>query len=100
MIKQLNKLVKDEWIWGYDLKDNELNVRYGLCSVKDTTRTINLDKKTLKQAFSESAEKLREDIEGSLKNDNDYFGYDTKEELENRIIEETEYLKILAKECE
>ena len=96
IIYRLNDLVKEEYLWSYDLKDNELVVRYGLSSVKDTERAIDLEDKTLKQAFLESAEELRVDIESSLVDNNDYFGYDTKEELEDRITEETEYLKLLS----
>ena len=96
MREKLNKLVQDEYLWGYDLQDNELVIRYGLASVRDTERVIDLENKDLKQALLESANDLRIDIESSLVDDNDFFGYSSKEELEDRIIEETEYLKLLS----
>ena len=54
------------------------------------------DNKTLQQALLESAEELEADIMFSLEDDNDFFGYDSKEELEDRIAEETNYLKLLS----
>lgn len=96
MKEKLNKLVKEEYLWGYDLKDNELTIRYGLGSVSDTERVIDLKDKTLKQAFLESANNIRVDIESSLVDENDFFGYSDREELEERIEEETDYLKLLS----
>lgn len=96
MKEKLDKLVKDEWLWGYDLKDNELTIRYGLSSVRDTERVIDLNGKDLKQALLESTKNIRVDIESSLVDDNDFFGYDNAEDLEDRIVEETEFLKELS----
>ena len=96
MKEKLDKLVKDEWLWGYDLQDDELTIRYGLSSVCDTERVIDITNKDLKKALFESGEDIRIDIESSLVDDNDFFGYDNAEELEDRIIEETEYLKRLS----
>lgn len=96
MKEKLDKLVKDEWLWGYDLQDNELIIRYGLSSVGTTERVIDITNKDLKKALFESGEDIRIDIESSLVDDNDFFGYDNAEELEDRIIEETEYLKKLS----
>lgn len=96
MKEKLDKLVKDEWLWDYDLKDNELTIRYGLSSVRDTERVIDLRGKDLKQALLESAENIRVDIESSLVDDNDFFGYDNEKDLEDRIVEETEYLQRLS----
>ena len=96
MKKQLDKLVKDEWLWGYDLQDDELIIRYGLSSVSDTERVIDIKNKDLKKALFESGENIRIDIESSLVDNNDFFGYSNKEELEDRIVEETEYLKRLS----
>lgn len=96
MKEKLDKLVKDEWLWDYDLKDDELTIRYGLSSVRDTERIIDLNGKDLKQALLESAENIRVDIESSLVDDNDFFGYDNKKDLEDRIVEETEYLQRLS----
>ncbi len=96
MKKKLDNLVKDEWLWGYDLQDDKLTIRYGLCSVSDTERVIDITNKDLRQALFESGENIRTDIESSLVDDNDFFGYDNAEELENRIVEETEFLKKLS----
>ena len=96
MKEKLDKLVKEEWLWGYNLQDNELIIRYGLSSVNDTERVIDIENKDLKKALFESGEDIRVDIESSLVDDNDFFGYSNANELENRIIEETEYLKRLS----
>lgn len=96
IIKKLDKLVKDEYIWSYLLDGNELYIRYGLSSVRDTERVIDLEHKDLKQALLESSKELRDDIESSLVDFMDFFGYDSKEELEDRIVEETDYLKYLS----
>lgn len=96
MKEQLDKLVKNEYLWSYEIQDTELIIRYGLSSVRDTERVIDLENKDLKQALLDSANDLKVDIESSLVDDNDFFGYSSKEELEDRIIEETEYLELLA----
>lgn len=94
---KLNKLVKDEYLWGYGINGNEITIRYGLSSVKDTERVFYVDdNKTLQQALLESAEELEADIMFSLEDDNDFFGYDNEEELKDRIAEETDYLKLLS----
>lgn len=98
MREELDKLVKKGYLYGYEIKDNdEIIIRYGLSSVKDTERVFYVDdNKTLQQALLESAEELEEDIMFSLEDDNDFFGYDNEEELKDRIAEETEYLKLLS----
>lgn len=96
MKERLDKLVKDEYLWGYDLQDDELIIRYGLSSVRDTERVIDLEDKSLKQAFLDSANELRVDIECSLEDEDAFFGYSNKEELEDRIEEETDYLILLS----
>lgn len=99
MKNKLDELVKNEWLWGYEFEDNNmLVIRYGLSSVKDTERTIFVNNGDLKSALLKSAEELESDIINSLTADNDFFGYDTKEELEDRIKEETEFLKQLSEE--
>lgn len=95
--KQLDYLVKHGWIYEYTLNDDgELCFDYGLSSVGDTERVIYIENKNLAQALFKSGEDIRVDIESSLVDDDDFFGYDTKEELEDRIVEETEYLKRLS----
>ena len=96
MKEKLDKLVREEWLWDYNLKDDELTIRYGLYGVRDTERVIDLNGKDLKQALLESAENIRVDIESSLVDENDFFGYDNAEDLEDRIVEETEYLQRLS----
>ena len=96
MKEQLDKLVKDEWLWDYDLQDDKLIIRYGLSSVRDTERVIDITNKDLKKALFESGEDIRVDIESSLVDDNDFYGYDNAEDLEDRIVEETEFLKELS----
>lgn len=96
MKEKLDKLVKDEWLWDYDLQDDELTIRYGLSNVGTTERVIDIADKDLKKALFESGEDIRVDIESSLVDDNDFFGYENAEQLEERIIEETEYLKRLS----
>ena len=96
MREKLNKLVKDEYLWGYTINDDEITIRYGLYTVRDTERVIDVKGKDLKQALLDSSEDLRIDIESSLVDDNDFFGYDNAKELEERIIEETEYLELLS----
>lgn len=96
MKEQLDKLVKDEWLWDYDLQDDKLTIRYGLSSVGTTERVIDITDKDLKKALFESGEDIRVDIESSLVDDNDFFGYENAKQLEERIIEETEYLKKLS----
>lgn len=95
--KQLDYLVKHDWIYGYTLtNDGELCFDYSLSSVDYTERVIYVDNKDLVQALFESGEDIRIDIESSLVDDDDFFGYDNKEELEDRIEEETEFLKRLS----
>lgn len=96
MKRKLDKLVKNEYLWGYELKDNELTIRYGLYTIEDTERVIDLTNKSLKKALLESANNIRVDIESCLVSDNDFFGYSNAEELEERIKEETDYLILLS----
>ncbi len=96
MKNKLNKLVKEEYIWSYDIDGTDIILRYGLSSVCDTERVIDIENKDLKKALLESAEDLRVDIESSLVDANDFFGYDNAEQLEDRIVEETDYLKLLS----
>lgn len=96
MKEKLNKLVENKYLYGYDLKDDELTIEYGLSSVGNTERVIDLRNKDLEQAVLDSANELRADIESSLVDDDDFFGYSSQDELEDRIEEETEFLKELS----
>lgn len=97
--EKLNKLVEHNYLFDYKINNDEITIRYGLSSVGDTERVFYVDdNKDLKQALLESSKELRADIEYSLDEDDDedFFGYDSKEELEDRIAEETDYLKLLS----
>ena len=96
MKEKLDNLVKKGYIYDYTIENTEVIIRYGLSSVGTTERSIDIENKDLKQALFESGEDIKVDIESSLVDDNDFFGYDNKEELEDRIIEETEFLKELS----
>lgn len=96
MKEKLDSLVSKDYIYDYTIEDTEVIIRYGLSSVGTTERVIDIENKDLKQALFESGEDIRVDIESSLVDDNDFFGYDNAEDLEDRIVEETEFLKELS----
>ena len=96
MKEKLDSLVSKGYIYDYTIEDTEVIIRYGLSSVGTTERVVNIENKDLKQALFESGEDIRVDIESSLVDDNDFFGYDNAEDLEDRIVEETEFLKRLS----
>lgn len=96
MKEKLDSLVSKGYIYDYTIEDTEVIIRYGLSSVGTTERVVDIENKDLKQALFESGEDIRVDIESSLVDDNDFFGYDNAEDLEDRIIEETEFLKELS----
>lgn len=100
MKEQLDKLKDKGYIYRYTIENDNLIISYGLSSVGETERSIDIENKDLKQALFESGEDIRDDIENSLVDDNDFFGYDNKEELEERIEEETLYLKHLSEVVE
>lgn len=94
----LDYLKANEYIWSYEKKDNYIVLRYGLSSVKNTETSIeyNDNLRVFIKNIRAKAEELEDDIRGSLVDENDYYGYDTKEDLEYRIVEETEFLKELS----
>lgn len=94
--EKLDNLVNKGYIYDYEIQDTELIIRYGLSSVGTTERVIDINGKDLKKALFESGEDIRVDIESSLVDDNDFFGYNNAEDLEYRIVEETEFLKELS----
>jgi len=96
MKEKLDNLVNKGYIYDYEIQDTELIIRYGLSSVGTTERVVDINGKDLKKALFESGEDIRVDIESSLVDDNDFFGYDNAEDLEDRIVEETEFLKELS----
>lgn len=97
MKEKLDNLVNKGYIHDYKIQNNSLIIRYSLSSVGTTERIIDINGKDLKKALFESGEDIRIDIESSLIGDDDFFGYDNAEDLEDRIIEETEFLKELSK---
>lgn len=90
----LDYLKANEYIWGYEKKDNYIILRYGLSSVKDTETNIkyNDNLRVFIKNIRTRADEIEDDIRNSLVDEKDYYGYDTKEELENRINEEREFL--------
>lgn len=94
----LDYLKANEYIWGYEKEDDYIILRYGLSSVRDTETNIeyNDNLRVFIENIRTRANELEDDIRNSLVDKNDYYGYDTKEELENRIVEETEFLKELS----
>ena len=94
----LNYLKANEYIWDYEKKDNYIILRYGLSSVKDTETNIeyNDNLRVFIENIRTRANEIENDIRNSLVDEKDYYGYDTKEELENRIVEEREFLKELS----
>ena len=73
-------------------------MRYGLSSVRDTETNIeyNDNLRVFIENIRTRANEIENDIRNSLVDEKDYYGYDTKEELENRIVEEREFLKELS----
>ena len=96
MKEKLDNLVNKGYIYDYEIQDTELIIRYGLSSVGTTERVVDINGKDLKKALFESGEDIRVDIKSSLVDDNDFFDYDNAEDLEDRIVEETEFLKELS----
>ena len=94
----LDYLKANEYIWGYEKKDNYIVLRYGLSSVRDTETNIehNDNLRIFIKNIRTRADEIEDDIRNSLVDEKDYYGYDTKEELENRINEEREFLKELS----
>lgn len=94
----LDYLKANEYIWGYEKKDNYIILRYGLSSVKDTKIDIeyNDNLRVFIKNIRTRADEIEDDIRNSLVYKNDYYGYDTEEKLENRINEEREFLKELS----
>lgn len=99
--EKLDELKRKNYIYDYDITNlntsNEIILRYGLSSVGTTERAVFVvENQSLSQALFESGEDIRVDIESSLVDDDDFFGYDNAEDLEDRIVEETEFLKELS----
>lgn len=94
----LDYLKANEYIWGYEKKDNYIILRYGLSSVKDTETNIkyNDNLRVFIKNIRTRVDEIEDDIRNSLVDENDYYGYDNIEDLEYRIVEETEFLKELS----
>ena len=95
--KCLDYLVANEWLLGYQLLNNYIVLRYSLSSVKSTELSIEYNKDITLRAFLERItkriENLENDIKGVLTSKNDYYGYNSMEELNQRIEEEKYFLK-------
>ena len=94
----LDYLKANEYIWGHEKEDDYIVLRYGLSSVRDTETNIeyNDNLRIFIKNIRTRADEIEDDIRNSLVDEKDYYGYDTKEELENRIVEEKEFLKELS----
>lgn len=84
----------------YDCTTDGITIRYTLHNGLETERTINYNVTNgnldgFLNALSESGDNIRDDIYNCLTDEFDFFGYSSKEELENRIKEEETYLKSL-----
>ena len=91
--KQLDKLVSDGTLLDFQLTDNMVVLRYALSSVEETEIAVELKDYDLANGILESAKELGDDIMGCLVDENDFYGYNNKEELAERIEEETEFLR-------
>lgn len=100
IVKYLDYLVKRNYIFSYVINDKYFIISYSLLSTGDTERSIecdiNADIHTFIESIVNSARALKSDIYNSLVSENDFFGYSSKEELDNRILEEEEYLYYIA----
>jgi hypothetical protein len=88
------------YISNYDYTNDEITIRYTLHNGLETERTINYNVTNgnldgFLNALIESANNVRDDIYNCLTDEFDFFGYSSKEELEERIKEEEIYLKSL-----
>lgn len=94
--KQLDYLVEHRWIHGYTLNsDGELWFSYGLSSVGSTenyTDYLARNDTTLAKTFEKLAEEVGEDLQNSADDCDDFFGYSSQEELDDRIEEESSFL--------
>ena len=98
--KQLDYLVKHNWIQGYTLNnDGELWFTYGLSSVGSTenyTDYLAIHDTNLAKMFEKLAEEVGDDLQNSADSCGDFFGYSSQEELDDRIEEESSFLKRLS----
>ncbi len=92
----LEKLKLYGWLLDYEFEDeNTLTIKYGLDSVKETSLVLHIKNnnlKGLKSALLKSTQNLATNMEMCLTDENDFFGYNSQEELDNRIKEELIFL--------
>lgn len=97
IIKYLEYLKREEYLYDYDIVDNYVLLRYGLFSCEDTERSIKVDKNsnitTFLNEILHSASQINNDIMATLVDDNDFYGYENMQELNARIDEEEYFLK-------
>ncbi len=88
----------------YDDGDIEYTIVYEIpMSVGSTERVITTENDSLEaliKAAKKSADDLGADIYSSLVDENDFFGYDSKEEMEERIDDEEAVLRNIATDLE
>jgi len=98
--RQLDYLVQHEWLNRYTLNDDgELWLSYGLSTVCETTNYTDylaIKDTDLVKMFERLAEEVGEDLQNSADDCGDFFGYDSQKELDERIEEESEFLKRLS----
>lgn len=106
IVDYLEWLKNNNYITNYRIEDYYVILEYGLFNVGFTERNIEFSEDTDIISFLNtiliSASQVGSDIYECLVDENDFYGYSSEEELEERIEEEEEYLKILVydyKEC-
>lgn len=98
--KYLDLYIEYGYISHYSYTTDEFTIRYTLPNGLETERTINYDiingnLDDFLNFILKSADNLGDDIYSSLIDENDFFGYSSEQELEERIKEEETYLKSL-----
>lgn len=97
----LTELTNNGTIEDYDyIGGNTFRISYGVPGLSGLSdRTFEVDGDTIDDLIlgvKFSADSLGDDIYGCLIDDNDFYGYDSKEELEERIKAEEEVLNFIA----
>ena len=97
IINYLEWLKEKRYILNYEIEDDYVTLIYSLYSVESTERSIDYSNDTDIISFLNtiliSASELGSDIYECLVDENDFYGYKSEKELENRIEEEESFLK-------
>ena len=97
--KQLDYLVKQEWLNNYKLNANgELWLYYSVYDTEnvETYTDYLITNNNLIKVFKKLAREVGENIENSADSCSDFYGYNTKEEMELRIAIERTLLNRIA----